>query len=169
MTVNHGVLGSSPCSGARRETMSNATFGSLAQLVQSICLTSRGSAVRIRQLPLSKTRDWNFRSLFFCCMWYENKFSPPSTKKQLASQLSRLCSLEIGGVRVKGGCGNKNIFIFKGIPASATPVESVNSHKPNKQKDVEKSASFFVLYGIAKLVWICNVKQKMMSHRLLRV
>ena len=26
--------------------------GSLAQLVQSICLTSRGSAVRIRQLPL---------------------------------------------------------------------------------------------------------------------
>ena len=27
--------------------------GSLAQLVQSICLTSRGSMVRIRQLPLS--------------------------------------------------------------------------------------------------------------------
>ena len=26
--------------------------GSLAQLVQSICLTSRGSAVRSRQLPL---------------------------------------------------------------------------------------------------------------------
>ena len=26
--------------------------GRLAQLVQSICLTSRGSAVRIRQLPL---------------------------------------------------------------------------------------------------------------------
>ncbi len=26
--------------------------GSLAQLVQSICLTSRGSAVRTRQLPL---------------------------------------------------------------------------------------------------------------------
>ena len=29
-----------------------ATFGRLAQLVQSICLTSRGSAVRIRQRPL---------------------------------------------------------------------------------------------------------------------
>ena len=48
MTVNHGVLGSSPCSGAR---------GSLAQLVQSICLTSRGSAVRIRQLPQTKKNE----------------------------------------------------------------------------------------------------------------
>ena len=28
-------------------------FGSIAQLVQSICLTSRGSAVRTRVLPLS--------------------------------------------------------------------------------------------------------------------
>ena len=32
---------------------SQSKKGSLAQLVQSICLTSRGSAVRIRQLPLS--------------------------------------------------------------------------------------------------------------------
>ena len=31
-------------------------IGRLAQLVQSICLTSRGSAVRIRQLPLKKQR-----------------------------------------------------------------------------------------------------------------
>ena len=30
----------------------NESFGRLAQLVQSICLTSRGSAVRIRQRPL---------------------------------------------------------------------------------------------------------------------
>ena len=29
-------------------------FGRLAQLVQSICLTSRGSAVRIRQRPPKK-------------------------------------------------------------------------------------------------------------------
>ena len=33
------------------ETVPN---GRLAQLVQSICLTSRGSAVRIRQRPLNK-------------------------------------------------------------------------------------------------------------------
>ena len=31
-------------------------FGRLAQLVQSICLTSRGSAVRIRQRPLKKPK-----------------------------------------------------------------------------------------------------------------
>ena len=38
--------------------------GRLAQLVQSICLTSRGSAVRIRQRPqqqrLSSLRRWPF-------------------------------------------------------------------------------------------------------------
>jgi hypothetical protein len=34
--------------------MTGRTKGSLAQLVQSICLTSRGSMVRIRQLPLRK-------------------------------------------------------------------------------------------------------------------
>ena len=32
-------------------------IGRLAQLVQSICLTSRGSAVRIRQRPLSKNNQ----------------------------------------------------------------------------------------------------------------
>ena len=32
----------------------NETIGRLAQLVQSICLTSRGSAVRIRQRPLDE-------------------------------------------------------------------------------------------------------------------
>ncbi len=39
--------------------------GSLAQLVQSICLTSRGSAVRTRQLPqppVRVSRNWNLFS-----------------------------------------------------------------------------------------------------------
>ena len=35
----------------------NAREGRLAQLVQSICLTSRGSAVRIRQRPHKKKRS----------------------------------------------------------------------------------------------------------------
>ena len=54
--------------------------GSLAQLVQSICLTSRGSAVRIRQLPQSNPKgllflltveplkgenDWDKPNLYF--------------------------------------------------------------------------------------------------------
>ena len=33
-------------------------YGRLAQLVQSICLTSRGSAVRIRQRPHKKTKHF---------------------------------------------------------------------------------------------------------------
>ena len=39
-----------------------AYFGRLAQLVQSICLTSRGSAVRIRQRPHSSNVTENFRA-----------------------------------------------------------------------------------------------------------
>ena len=37
--------------------------GRLAQLVQSICLTSRGSAVRIRQRPQGRSQFWE-RFLF---------------------------------------------------------------------------------------------------------
>ena len=39
-------------------------YGRLAQLVQSICLTSRGSAVRIRQRPqnIFKRKRKNFRA-----------------------------------------------------------------------------------------------------------
>ena len=40
-------------------------FGRLAQLVQSICLTSRGSAVRIRQRP-PKVLSLAFARLFLC-------------------------------------------------------------------------------------------------------
>ena len=99
MTVTHGVLGSSPCSGAsrgmerlvvraesfleKRQSLSKIaqrfadnknllTFappkqqsGSLAQLVQSICLTSRGSAVRIRQLPQKNRNDQEFFLVVF--------------------------------------------------------------------------------------------------------
>ena len=43
------------------------SFGRLAQLVQSICLTSRGSAVRIRQLPHHKLSD--FSDSFFCFLY----------------------------------------------------------------------------------------------------
>ncbi len=39
-------------------------IGSLAQLVQSICLTSRGSGVRTPQLPLKKSTYENFVSAF---------------------------------------------------------------------------------------------------------
>ncbi len=38
----------------RRTKLTEVMKGRLAQLVQSICLTSRGSAVRIRQRPLKE-------------------------------------------------------------------------------------------------------------------
>ena len=41
------------------------TQGRLAQLVQSICLTSRGSAVRIRQRPRKEELKRNVSFLFF--------------------------------------------------------------------------------------------------------
>ena len=49
-------------------------FGRLAQLVQSVCLTSRGSAVRIRQRP--QKRDCRVGSLFFfLCNGYSDKLN----------------------------------------------------------------------------------------------
>ena len=40
-------------------------FGSIAQLVQSICLTSRGSAVRTRVLPLNTGKGFIDLKPFF--------------------------------------------------------------------------------------------------------
>ncbi len=43
------------------KTKDSYKIGSLAQLVQSICLTSRGSAVRTRQLPPKAHKKlWDF-------------------------------------------------------------------------------------------------------------
>ena len=41
--------------GCKFASLFQKKLGCLAQLVQSICLTSRGSAVRIRQHPLKET------------------------------------------------------------------------------------------------------------------
>ena len=57
------VGGSNPSTPTPKENWSNFPFpGRLAQLVQSICLTSRGSAVRIRQRPLPPLHFLEFRS-----------------------------------------------------------------------------------------------------------
>ena len=54
--------------------MRNNSYGRLAQLVQSICLTSRGSAVRIRQRPPKNRLKFDFSRFCF--------FHPHSTKSQ---------------------------------------------------------------------------------------
>ena len=55
----------------------------------------------------------------------------------LAKQaLSPLSYNLFDGIRTKkGGCGDNMIYIFKSIPASAAPFESVNSHSTKKQSD----------------------------------
>ena len=54
--------------------------GSIAQLVQSICLTSRGSGVRIPLLPLKIQRRRLYKSSFlFCAYW--SCTSPPHKHK----------------------------------------------------------------------------------------
>ena len=52
--------------------------GRLAQLVQSICLTSRGSAVRIRQRPLPKGKSYEEIRETFCIsyLFYTNFLCP---------------------------------------------------------------------------------------------
>ncbi len=49
-----------PIFAVRKVTASLFSQGSLAQLVQSICLTSRGSAVRTRQLPQKVSKSEAF-------------------------------------------------------------------------------------------------------------
>ncbi len=57
------VGGSNP-STPTNENLILVFFGRLAQLVQSICLTSRGSAVRIRQRPLQEFHPFRWNSFF---------------------------------------------------------------------------------------------------------
>jgi hypothetical protein len=85
-------------------------------------------------------------SLFFVVCGMKTSFHHLQQKKQLASQLSRLCSLEIGGVRVKGGCGNKNIFIFKGIPASAMCRSNPSTPTNQTSKKMLRNQYLFLFY-----------------------
>ena len=58
--------------------------GRLAQLVQSICLTSRGSAVRIRQRPLSESKKMKLVSLICRATKGEEKSSQRPLKQTMA-------------------------------------------------------------------------------------
>ena len=59
--------------------------GRLAQLVQSICLTSRGSAVRIRQRPLFFKSNHDYMIAFF--------ISQPTQRNTLFSHYSLKVSI----------------------------------------------------------------------------
>ena len=65
--------------------------GSLAQLVQSICLTSRGSAVRTRQLPQQKPRNGAFFMWIVYIIYSQalNRYYVGYTGDSLAERLRR--------------------------------------------------------------------------------
>ena len=140
MTVNHGVLGSSPCSGAIARGLqarcrkadvdsafrliaevlqSQAIFGigSLAQLVQSICLTSRGSAVRIRQLPqritIRLTTDFHqsfFLFLGLCGLCANTLACPKNKTREANARVSNRVRALTHYSPVERGCGDRGVI-----------------------------------------------------------
>ena len=80
----------------RRASEKSEILGRLAQLVQSICLTSRGSAVRIRQRPLKNqalieisVSAFSFWNMQFTCKCGKYRLVTCDYKsKKLFSQLS---------------------------------------------------------------------------------
>ena len=83
-------------------TLHRKTEGRLAQLVQSVCLTSRGSGVRIPQRPLN----------------YLNGFAPNLARGRLAQLVQSICLTSRGsGVRIPQR--PHKIFPFIGALSSA--------------------------------------------------
>ena len=84
--------------------------GSLAQLVQSICLTSRGSAVRTRHPPQTKNRTRRWPVLIF-------------------DGLSRLAWKRTAKIKT-GLCEAEDGFWFAESPQTARRSQPVIPHKP---------------------------------------
>ena len=116
MTVNHGVLGSSPCSGAFWEFSS---AGSEHLPYKQRVGGSNPST------PTSRREIGEFQSLFLFIDCLKVNFRQ-SISKNVCSANSSL--FEVDGVRIIWAvAGINGYYIFKGIPASASPFESVNS------------------------------------------
>ncbi len=88
-------------------------IGSLAQLVQSICLTSRGSGVRIPQLPQTFTirQTTDIYQSFFCCVCCScastrHRTHNKSNERVLVSNRGEVAAL----LTVCGGCEDKDIY-----------------------------------------------------------
>ena|GEM_PF-5164138 len=157
MTVNHGVLGSSPCSGA---------FGSLAQLVQSICLTSRGSGVRIPQLPQKyDAEQTTFKSsvLFCACGCVQAPATAPNKTRHGRSLciLWRVwyCLLKVGVARIELclllGLQPTLIWYPREDEPAARPSNPLLSTKNKRSKKVSRIRHLlFFSWGRCKLVCI---------------
>ena len=100
-------------------------------------------------------------SFFVYCL-PESKLSSINSQKYLQSQT--LLGLRLVELELSDGCGNKNEFYFKGISASATPVESVNSHT---RREIGFPISFFCLLLYRYAIRVCADKIKPLIIRLL--
>ena len=88
----------------------HSLFGGLAQLVQSICLTSRGSAVRTRHPPQTKNRTRKWPVLIF-------------------DGLSGLARKRTAKIKI-GLCETEDGFWFAKTPQTARRSQPVIPHKP---------------------------------------
>ena len=136
--------------------------GRLAQLVQSICLTSRGSAVRIRQRPLryeidSRKPFWAFSSAGSEHLPYKQRVggSNPSTptKKNLLIEFP---------FRAFSSAGSEHLPYKQRVGGSnpSTPT----SNKPR----ICEAFLFFYLFGSEHfLCWRCFLERNILPDILL--
>ena len=118
-------------------------YGSLAQLVQSICLTSRGSGVRIPQLPLQR-KTIGFPIVFFRLSASESRLPPLCQTKKRRNTVPPIRPAAVGEVYMGlrgGGCLRLRLT-SRGRRAMAPPFESLNSHYGGRRLVFQ--SSFFV-------------------------
>ena len=151
-------------------------IGSLAQLVQSICLTSRGSGVRIPQLPqtftIRQTTDI-YQSFFLLCMLFVCKHPTPHTQqKQRAS--ARVESWEVAALLTGcGGCEDKDIY-FQWYPREGFALQIPQLPQTKRSKKVSKirhllfldtmAQTLFADISVRKQSWLPPHKHSLVAH-----
>ena len=111
-------------------------FGRLAQLVQSICLTSRGSAVRIRQRPQKKLEAFTLEHSILSFRAFSSAGSehlpykqrvggsnPSTPTKNEETYMRSLFCLYIFVVKKRGEVGFTNLSLYKNEYLFNLPVQ----------------------------------------------
>ena len=131
-------------------------IGSLAQLVQSICLTSRGSGVRIPQLPqtftIRQTTDF-YQSFFFVV--YAVRVQAPDTTH--TTKATSKCSCRIVGscciAHCVRGCEDKDIY-FQWYPREGFALRIPQLPQTKRSKKVSKIRHLLFLDTMAQTLFV---------------
>ncbi len=139
--------------------------GSLAQLVQSVCLTSRGSGVRIPQLPRIY---YDKRSIIIVRFFLCPALCKPACagRSQKGAALRAACRRGVCRFSQMRGLRGEFVFIFSGRPASAPHFESLSSH--DIAKKIDHSKEWFFCFWQAPANSVCTgawPKQKASADR----